>query len=154
MKSKGSSPLGYYTIGIAALFLAGFLLLVILGAHSFRNTAGVQNENLQTRAVLSYLATCVKANDSEHAVALRQGPDGQILEIADGDTGYALRIFQHEGSLLEEYAAIGREPSPDAAAVIGQTEIFAVTQTGDLLTIETDAGSVLLHLRCEGSVQP
>ena len=41
MNTSRSSPLGLYVIGIAALFLAGFLMLVIFGAQTYRNTVSV-----------------------------------------------------------------------------------------------------------------
>ena len=59
MKREGTSPLGLYTIGIAALFLAGFFLLVVFGAQSYRDTVGGQNRNGEARAELAYLAAAV-----------------------------------------------------------------------------------------------
>ena len=53
MKEDNRSPLGLYTIGIAALFLAGFFLLVVFGAQSYRNTVAGQNGNMRSRALLS-----------------------------------------------------------------------------------------------------
>ena len=41
MKQTKSSPLGWYTVGIAALFFAGFLLLVALLVSTFWLTLGI-----------------------------------------------------------------------------------------------------------------
>lgn len=150
MKDTERSPLGYYTIGIAALFLAGFLLLVVLGAHSYRNTVAVQDGNMQTRALLSYLATIVKGNDSAGSVTVAEGESGQVLIVADGDSGYAFRIYRREGLLLEDYAALDSPLQPEEAQTIGRTGLFRVEKSGSLLTVETDAGRVLLHLRSTG----
>ena len=46
MKKEHRSPIGLYTIGVAALFLAGFFLLVVFGAQSYRNTVAGQNGNM------------------------------------------------------------------------------------------------------------
>ena len=75
MKREGSSPLGLYTIGIAALFLAGFFLLVVFGAGSYRNTVSAQNDNMASRALLSYLSTTVKGHDSAGAVRVEEGTE-------------------------------------------------------------------------------
>ena len=51
MKRTKSSPLGWYTVGIAALFFAGFLLLVIFGALIYRNAARSQSGNCDARSL-------------------------------------------------------------------------------------------------------
>ena len=38
MKRNSKSLMVFYTIGIAALFMAGFLLLVLFGALTYRDT--------------------------------------------------------------------------------------------------------------------
>ncbi|MBO5543901.1 MAG: DUF4860 domain-containing protein [Oscillospiraceae bacterium] len=149
MKHNKSSPLGLYTIGIAALFLAGFFLLVVFGAQSYRNTVAGQNDNMQTRALLSYLATTVKGYDSRGAVSVREDPAvGKILQLEDGSSGYALRIYHQDGVLLEDYAADGEALRPEDAQTIGRTALFEPELAPEgLLRIRTDAGQVLLQLR-------
>ena len=150
---KGQTPsLGLYTIGIAALFLAGFFLLVIFGAGSYRNTVSGQEANMQSRALLGYLSTTVKAYDAAGGVTVAETEAGQTLILLDGDTGYALRIYRHDGNLVEDYAPAGSALNTDAAEIIGATESFTVeTPAPDLLSVRTDAGHVLLHLRSEVS---
>lgn len=151
MKQGERSPLGLYTIGIAALFLAGFFLLVVFGAQSYRNTVAGQDGNDETRALLSYLATVFRANDTAGAVSVEEGEYGQTLIVADGDTGYALHIYRYEGSLVEEYAALSSPLSPEGAQIIAPTEKFELRWLSDkVLAAETDAGRVLLCARAEG----
>lgn len=151
MKRERSSPLGFYTIGIAALFLAGFFLLVVFGAQSYRNTVTGQNENMSARSLLSYLATTARAYDTADGVAVTEGEDGPVLFFADGSTGYGLRIYRREGWLLEDYAAVGAPLLPEDAQRIGETERFDIEELGGgLLRVTTDAGRVLLYSRSEG----
>ena len=149
MKEQKSSPIGFYTIGIAALFLAGFFLLVVFGAQSYRNTVAGQNDNMQSRALLSYLSTTVKAYDAAGAVSFSEDPEvGQVLALADGSSGYALRIYHKDGILLEDYAAADAGLRPEEAQKLGETAHFEAEKLSDnLLKLGTDAGSVLLHLR-------
>ena len=151
MNRKESPSVGGFTIAIMALFLAGFLLLVLLGARSFRNASGTQNDNNESRVLLSYLSTTLRGYDEAGAVTIREEAKGQVLEIAEGETGYSLKIYTHEGKLMEEFTRAGKALNPDAAEVIGETEVFSVEQpdTGILL-LKTDAGTVLVHLRSEG----
>lgn len=100
MKEERQSPLGVYTIGIAALFLAGFFLLVVFGAQCYRNTVAEQNENMHSRALLSYLSTTVKGYDSAASVRIQDSEYGQVLVISEAGSGYALRIYRYEGNLV------------------------------------------------------
>ena len=151
MRKERHFSLGFYTIGVAALFLAGFFLLVVFGAQSYRNTVKGQNGNMQSRALLSYLSTTVKAYDAADAVSLTEEPEvGQVLALADGSSGYALRIYRKDGMLLEDYAADELPLRPEEAQELGETATFHAVLENGLLRIETDEGSVLLHLRGEG----
>ena len=151
MNQRKGSPLGLYTIGIAALFLAGFLLLVVFGARSYQSTVTGQNENMKSRSLLSYLATTVHGYDTGDAVTVEDSEHGPLLVIADGNTGYALRIYRYEGALVEDYAVQTAPLAPERAQVIGSTDIFEIEQLSDsLFRIATDEGSVLLHIRSKG----
>ena len=152
MKSSQRSPLGYYTIGIAALFLAGFFLLVLFGAQIYRGAVRSQADNYQTRSLDSYLSTCARACDSSGSIQVQTSPYGQVLVLADGDSGYALRIYPYQGSLVEDYAALDAPLSPESAQVIGETATFVIDPLADgLLAVTTDAGRVLVGIRSEGS---
>lgn len=151
MKRSEGSSLGYYTICIAMLFLAGFLLLVVFGAQSYRNTVAEQNSNMSSRALLSYITTCARANDSENAVSIRSFDGNQMLVIADGTTGYATFIYPYDGRLMEQYAALDADPVPEDSQALGETELFEISElrTG-VYSVTTDAGRALLHMRSEG----
>lgn len=155
MKQTKSSPVGLYTIGIAALFLAGFLLLVVFGAQSYRKTVSGQSENMQNRLLLSYIATSAKYNDTSGSLSVGEGPEGQALIISDGDSGYALRIYRYNGALMEDFASEKSPLSPESATKIGQTEIFRIETVSDgVLSVETDAGRVLISPRSQEVTTP
>lgn len=146
--------MGLYTIGVAALFLAGFLLLVIFGAKSYRNIVLTQSGNNQDRELLGYFKTCIGANDEKGQVYISDSVYGPVLEIPDGNTGYGIRIYQTEGELKETYASLQAELMPEQDVAIGKTEVFLPEfQEEGLLKITTDAGSILIHVRSEGSGQ-
>lgn len=151
MRKQSSSPVTFYTIGVVILFLAGFFLLVVFGAQTYRKVASGQNENNQSRALLSYLSTCVRAGDGAGTIEIREGISGgssQMLVVADGDSGYAIKIYPENGSLLEEYGLIDEEPDSSMAQEIGKTEVFQIKELSEgTFTITTDAGRVLCHVR-------
>ena len=150
MREKNSPAVGLLMIGIAAIFLAGFFLLVVFGAQSYRNTVKSQNDNMTTRALQSYLSTAVKGSDRDGTVSVREDDTvGTELVIGDG-SGYAIHIFHYNGQLMEDYAGENGSPSPERAQTIAQTDSFSVVLDGALLIVETDAGRALIHLRSGG----
>lgn len=149
MREK-TSPLGYYTIGIAALFLLGFLLLIVFGAQVYQDAVTKQDQNNQTRALRSYLVSCVRsaaAGDVElRDGAGTQGVESEILVIRDGGTDYGLQVFLSDGQLTEVYGRLDQDPNPEMAQPIAATPVFDVEQISDeVFAVTTGAGRILLH---------
>lgn len=145
---------GIYTMAVAGLFLAGFFLTVVFGARTYRDIVAGQSRNNQARALLSYLSTCVRQNDTAGAISLWEEDGKTVLAVADGDTGLAIRIYQIEDRLVEDYGEIGEELYPEAAQTIGETKEFRVEELGeDTYAVFTDAGRVLFCLRSEKAAE-
>ncbi|MCI9141900.1 MAG: DUF4860 domain-containing protein [Lachnospiraceae bacterium] len=148
MEHDRNLPMAFYTMGIACLFLAGFFLIVLFGAKTYRNAVSGQTDNNSSRVLLSYLTTAVRTGDSAGAVTLSEEDGSQVVSIADGDSGYCFRVYWQDGRLMEEYGQTGARINPDAARVIGETERFLVEKvTEDTFAVTTDAGRVLFHVR-------
>ena len=155
MKEKGRNPMAFYTIAIVGLFLAGFFLLVVFGARSYSTSAVMQNDHMEMRALSAYIATSIKGSDSAGAVEIQNGANGPVLVIADGDTGYAKRIYQLDGELVEDYGKKDAALMPDQAMVIAPTAVFEVERpANNRLEVTTDEGKTLITLRSEGSEGP
>ncbi len=150
---RESSLSGIYTMAVAGVFLAGFFLTVIFGAQTYREIADGQNRNNEARALLSYISTCVRMNDTAGAVSVSQVEGEPVLVIADGQSGYAIRIYRYGDSLVEDYGEAAGALYPDMAQVIGETEEFRIEELGgQTYAIITDAGRVLFGLRSEKGV--
>lgn len=151
-RDSGSS--GIYTMVVAGLFLAGFFLAVVFGARTYRDIVAGQTRNNQDRALLSYISTCVRLNDTAGAVSISEVDGIQVLSIADGDTGYALRIYRYGDCLVEDYGEADAELYPTAAQTIGETDVFRVDELGEgAYAVVTDAGRVLFSLRSKGAAE-
>ena len=152
MRREGSLS-GIQTMAVAGVFLAGFFLTVIFGAQTYREIADGQNRNNEARALLSYISTCVRMNDTAGAVSVSQVEGEPVLVIADGQSGYAIRIYRYGDSLVEDYGEAAGALYPDMAQVIGETEEFRIEELGDqTYAVITDAGRVLFGLRSEKGV--
>ena len=153
LKDKKTTPLGLYSIGIAALFLLCFFLLVVFGAQNYRNAVAAQHANDDSRVLLSYVSTCLKSCDEAGCVRIEQEGGSSVLVIADGDSGYASRLYLADGNLVEDYAETDAPLDPDNAEIIGATGVFVVEKVQEgLLAVTTDAGRSLIYLRSKGGV--
>ena len=149
MKEKRDSS-GIYIIVITAFFLGCFLLLIVFGTNIYRSVAQSQADNNNKRAVLSYLLTISRMNETDIYAATDQ-EKGSVLVVEDAGTGFGSRIYVHEGNLVEDYGKLGGSLSPDYATAIGKTDVFEIEQKdSDLMKINTDQGSVFIHTRSAG----
>lgn len=155
MREREGSLLGFYMIVIAAFFLVGFLLLVVFDARIYRNAVAAQEQNNQTRALLSYLAASVRSNDAGASILVRaDGPeDSDVLVIRDA-AGYAQRIYRYDSYLVEDYAAADAAYDPEDALSIGRTETFSIdyNMENGMLHIVTDEGEAVLHVYSRGGI--
>ena len=153
-REKNSVSMGLFTLGIATLFIGGLLMLVVFGAVTYRSVVGLQQGNDHTRALSAYLLTAVSERATD-PIRVEQSADGQVLVIAEPDTGYAVRIYCHDGMLVEDYARDGSALNPQSANPLGENAVFAVREAADgLLSITTDAGEVFVRAEDLQEVAP
>ena len=133
-------------IVMAVLFLV-ILLLVVFSAVSYQKAVDIHDANNNTRAVLSYVITAVKANEAESVNVSEQ--DGmQVLTLSDQETGYEQQIYFKDGKVLESYGRAGAPVDPEDALVIGEAKRFEIGYlTENLLEIRTDIGNSYVHIR-------
>lgn len=146
MRRDSRSMVGFYTIGIVALFLAGFMMLLVYGANTYRDTVRNQNMNNESRSVLAWLQSSVQSH-GEADIRVEQDEEfGTVLVIPERGTDYGQRIYQYEEELVNDYSRLDRELRPEAAQVLGPARVFEIQEEeGGLIRIRTEAGEVLMH---------
>lgn len=155
MYKRDRNPILLLSVGVAALFLTGILLLVVFGAKSYRDVVDRQYGSMDERGLTAYIAASVKANDSRGALSVESSDYGQVLVVTDGETGYALRYYRYDGHLVEDFARAGEPLAPEEAQRIAPTEVFSVGQKAPgLLSMTTDAGRTLLRVRSGEEASP
>lgn len=135
------------------LVLLGMLLAMAgFGGTLYSRIAAARAANEGTRAALSYVAAHLRAADSEDAVSVAVGPQGDALILRD-EAGYETRIYLYDGTLREEYAEPDAPFAPEEAQTVAQTSRFAVARQGSVFTVTADQGTVrvALHTAQEGS---
>ena len=155
MKHSGKNPITAFAVGVVALFLFGFLLMVVFGAESYRAVVDSQYDNMDARGLSAYIAASVRANDCDGAVIAEDSSYGPVLVVTDKSSGYALRFYHCEGELLEDFAPAGAPLAPEEAQTIASTESFSIDQPAEgLFEIRTDAGRTLLSIRSGEEAEP
>lgn len=136
---------------LLALFttvVLGLLVLCIIMASGYRNVVTQRDADNTTRAALSSLASSVKAADSVGALGSMDGPEGDVLVLADQEGGYETRIYLYQGHLVSEYVASSARLSPSTAVELATTTTFSFEYVSDnLLAVSTDEGTryICLH---------
>ena len=147
MRRDHDRILGIYTLAIALIFLAGFMLLVVFGARSFLAVSHSRQNGMNGRMLFSYIETLVRSSDSEDCLEIRETSFGDAIVITD-PTGYEFRIFHTDGAVYEQYCSPSIEMSTEDAQRIAFTGTFEPDLSEDgLLTVLTDSGRILVKLR-------
>lgn len=142
-QKKNSFSMSFFAMGIATLFIGGFLLLVVFGAVSYSNMMRSEQANADFRRINAYLNTSLTADRCGTVRVDRDTRFGDVLVAEDSDTGYAFRIYCRDGKLVEDYGESHGELIPEDALEIGDTSTFSVDFTEDgLMLVTTDMGTV------------
>lgn len=115
-----------FSLALFALMLGCILWLTALGAGLYGRLAASSDANDQIRATLGYLVTRVRASDEVGAVSVREGPEGDMLVLADAASGYETRIYLSGGQLVEQLCAAGAATDPAAAQPVARAESFSI----------------------------
>jgi len=145
MSQRSKTLRDIITVATTAVLFAVILCLVVFAAKGYQHASGLQDDNGNTRAVLSYIVSSVRdSGSSEIGIEDRSGRECLIIH---GD-GYEQRFYLDDGMLLEEYTEPDAAPEPDTALAIGRTDTLGFEMGDDgILTIMTDSGSASVNTR-------
>lgn len=138
-----------FTGVLFALFIVVLLLALVCGTNVYRDLYDTSQRIAQQRAATALIANTVKAVDTQGAVFEGPGPEGPALvmrETIDSQV-YETRLYEHQGSIVQEYALAGSDYNPERASVLVESSTFGFVYEGGLLTIWTDDGAVEVAMR-------
>lgn len=148
MKQTSHQTTGFYTVIAAGIIFAVFFLLILSGTSTYRRIVARQEKNNRDRILLSYVLANVKSGDVDGAVRIYTENDTPVVAVEEGDSGYGIRIYQHEGKLMGDYGKLDQALNPKDALAIGETETFRVEDLGNkTYRVTTDAGSAFFHIK-------
>ena len=140
-----------FSLALFALMLGCILWLTALGAGLYGRLAASRSANDQVRATLGYLVTRVRSSDAGGAVRVEEGPEGDMLILADRESGYETRIYLSDGWLVEQLCAADAATDPAAAQPVAQAESFSAQWArSTLLQVTLDGKTADAALRSAG----
>ena len=92
MKSSKWTISEIFSAAIMCVLFLAMLVLVMFAANAYKSSVHAQHRNNDTRAVLSYVVTAVKANKTDD-IKLEKIDGKDTLVIRDEQTGLEQRLY-------------------------------------------------------------
>lgn len=134
------------------LFIIILLFTFLFGINVYQSLNNKAEEEGVQRVEQSFLANVIHSNDIYHAIRVGEGPEGPSLvffETVENVGDYETRLYSYKGSIVYEYVLAGTPYAPEKALELFESDHFDFSYTDNLLTIETDSGTVDIALRSE-----
>ena len=141
---------------VFAIFLIAALLMILIGARVYRNTAVRMTENFGVQTSIAYVTTKIHQNDRQGAISVTEfgGANALVIEDRFEDAPYQTWIYYYDGSLREVLAPEGAAFEPESGTAIIDVAGFAIEQLSDqlykLTSIDTNGTPVSMTVatRC------
>ena len=142
------------SIALMAVFFIALMGGLAAGAQMYRSAALAQEQANELHLQSGLITNVIRYNDFARAVRQVAGPEGPalVLERTLSSGTYETRIYQYQGTVVQEFQAAGRPFDPAGATPLLKTNTFAFAINGNLITFTTDYGSFDVALRCDNPV--
>lgn len=130
MEEKGHVTDLLFTLALFCVFAASALLVVLMGANVYKQTAAGMAQNYNTRTSISYLAEKIRQNDVANGIKIESidGKDALVLEQTVGKSTYQTWIYSSDGMLREVIVAAGTKVEAADGQPIMEIENLQVEQ--------------------------
>ena len=126
---------------IVAIFALMALLTVVLGAGVYRSVVGRGEVNHEARTAMAYVTGKLRANTGEVSLEKTEvGHDMLVLSEEIGGELYETRIYAHEGTLYEVFAAADIAFAPEEGQPIAMLDSFCAEAEENTLRLTVRAG--------------
>ena len=140
-----------FTVLLMAVFFIALMGGLAAGASIYSSVSSVKSYTDDVHVQAGLMANTVHVNDAVLSVEQGEGPEGPALVLVEAlETGtFETRVYQYQGTIMQEYAFAGRPYNPENATPLFKSDAFAFSFDGELLTITTDQGTLDVALRSE-----
>lgn len=138
-------------------YVAGALLLCVMGAGVYKNAAAAMEHNYNRRTGALYLTEKIRQHDTAGGVRLSTMAGLDALVLTDSVQGgvYETWIYVRDGQLCEVMVAAGQTALPSGGQAIMPMNALQASGSGGqlhLLLVDTDGQTTRVDLspRCTG----
>ena len=143
-----------FAILLMAVFFLALMGGLAAGASMYRSATDGQAKANRLHLESGLITNVIRYNDFARAVRQVAGPEGPalVLERTLSSGTYETRIYQYQGTVVQEFQAAGRPFDPAGATPLLKTNTFSFAINGNLITFTTDYGSFDVALRFDNPV--
>ena len=137
-EGRGGGLRGAFIFALLAAFALLSLVVVIVGAKSYRMINAMAEEAFVSRTGMSYLVGKVRAADEAGQMQIREENGTQVLELGqliDGER-YSTYIYCLDNEVREYFARADLAFSPEYGEKIFEASELTLSLAGGLLTIQ------------------
>lgn len=148
-EKRSTSSSRMFTVLLMAVFFVTLMGMLAAGASIYSSVVEVKSYTDDVHVQSGLLANTVHVNDAVLAVQEGEGPEGPALVLVESlQTGtYETRVYHYQGTVYQEYAIAGKSYNPATATPLFQSEEFAFSFDGELVTMTTDKGTFDVAVR-------
>lgn len=126
-----------FTLALFCVFAASSLMVVMIGANVYQETAESMEQNNTLRTSLTYVAEKLRQSDAAQGVTLSQleGQPALVLRQTFNETVYETWIYHYDGALCELFIPQGNEIHLAEGRKVVDVNNFTVTESNDCFTL-------------------
>lgn len=152
---------GAFVLVLFAVFAVTIVVVLALGARTYKGLVGRDNDSYNKRIITSYVSAKIRDNDQADAIevggfAKASVPDEvstlHMYQDIEGSL-FDLRVYYYEGKIYEMLTLAGSEMDPEDGSPILDAKGLSFEQNGNMIHIKsTDADGLnneaTVTLRC------
>lgn len=122
-----------FTLSLFCVFAASAFIVILIGAHVYKNTVTEMQNTYSTRTALSYTVEKIRQHDTAGHIFLTEldGCDALLLKDNIDGNVYNTYIYSDGSALYELVVGEDTAPSKDMGEKIIEVKNFAITDKGD-----------------------
>lgn len=158
---------GVFILLLFAVFAVAVVLVLALGANSYKSLVERDDDAYNKRIITSYVSAKIRDHDTKGAVtaggfAKPDEPDGidtlHLYQTIEGQK-FDVRIYYYKGYIYELFTTANNEIEPEAGSPIMEAQGLSFQKEGPLIEISAvdasgRAGTAVVAVRSDEEVAP
>ncbi len=152
LKHHSHAVTGLFVFALIAVFAILAMLLVIIGAQTYRSITDSADLNAQRRMATSYIANRIRSSDRQGNIRVEEYDGTTALVLAsevDGEA-YETRIYCENGELREQYVSAADPFDPEIGQTVSEIGEMRVSMENDRMILveieQLDGTTNALHV--------